>query len=60
MRLTSLTRADTHRHDSRMVDPNRAHLFVENDRDRRCYRCGDRKNASIHDGPWLRGDPRWA
>ena len=47
--------ADEHRRDSRMVDPNRAHLFVHNDATRRCYRCDDRYGASIHDGPWRRG-----
>lgn len=56
-----MSKADAeHRYDSRMVDPNRAHLFVQNDHDRRCYRCGDRYGASIHDGPWRRSnDGRW-
>ena len=54
-----MTADDTHRQDSRGVDPNRAHLFVKNDHDRRCYRCYDRYDASIHDGPWRRGDHRW-
>ena len=45
---------DREREDSRYVDPNRAHVFVPNDRDRRCYRCGERATASIHQGPWNR------
>lgn len=50
---------DIARKDSRMVDPNRRHLFVVNDAIVNCYRCEQPKSADIHDGPWLRGDTRW-